>query len=83
MRKFDVKLVPGVELLYIAEVTLKPKFRTPVYLTLRDAEWDVFVFADCNFVILMCVFVIPDTCDLGCLASHGSNISSAPVDLTI
>ncbi|KAJ8046089.1 Cholesterol 24-hydroxylase [Holothuria leucospilota] len=32
---FDFKLVPGVKLLFIPEVTLKSKNRTPLYLTLR------------------------------------------------
>lgn len=37
VQSFDFKLVPGVELLFIPEVTLKSKNRTPLYLTLRKS----------------------------------------------
>ncbi|XP_071832486.1 cholesterol 24-hydroxylase-like [Apostichopus japonicus] len=40
LQKFDFTLVPGVELEYLAEVTLKPKHRTPLYLTPRKTSRD-------------------------------------------
>lgn len=36
LKTFDFTLVPGVRLEYLAEVTLKPKHRTPLYLSLRE-----------------------------------------------
>lgn len=39
LQRFDFTLVPGVEFQCYAEVTLKPKNKTPLYLTRRFKKW--------------------------------------------